>query len=278
MISKLKSNIVYVSLLIALTTLTLMSGSVGAAPPAQGSEGQEYIVQAGDWLSKISEKYYGDILSYPFIFEATNRKAAQDTSFAVIVDPDLIEVGQKLWLPPASALMPDAEFYLNRGVAFYKLGDYEQAIADLDKAIALNPDYADAYYYRGNAYYFVGEYEQAIANYTKAIELDPDNADAYGYLCWFSSLLGHAADVIETCERGVELAPDNGGIRDSRGLARALIGDYEGAIEDFKFYVEWSKENGRYEQRGVKREAWIAELEAGRNPFDEATLQELMEE
>ncbi|NIO70145.1 MAG: hypothetical protein GTN71_14240, partial [Anaerolineae bacterium] len=51
-----------------------------------------------------------------------------------------------------------------------------------------------------------------------------------------------------------------------------------GAIEDFEFYVEWSKENDRYEQRGTKREAWIAELEAGRNPFDEATLEELRNE
>jgi hypothetical protein len=51
MISKLKLNIVYVSLLIALTLLMLMTGSVGAAPPAQATEGQEYIVQAGDWLS-----------------------------------------------------------------------------------------------------------------------------------------------------------------------------------------------------------------------------------
>jgi tetratricopeptide (TPR) repeat protein len=124
----------------------------------------------------------------------------------------------------------------------------------------------------------LGQYEQALADYNKAIELSPDNASFWNSLCWSSSLLGGAADVLESCERAVELAPDNGAIRDSRGLARALTGDYEGAIADFEFYVAWSKENSRYERFGFKREAWIAELQAGRNPFDEATLQELLKE
>ena len=84
--------------------------------------------------------------------------------------------------------------------------------------------------------------------------------------------------MIDACEKGVELEPENGAYHDRRGLARALTGDYEGAIEDFMFFVEWSKENGLYEQYGAQREAWIAELSARRNPFDEATLEVLLNE
>ena len=61
------------------------------------------------------------------------------------------------------------------------------------------------------------------------------------------------------------------GFRDSRGLARALTGDYAGAIEDFEYYVEHSGNDTSV----AKREAWIAELEAGRNPFDDETLETL---
>ena len=32
----------------------------------------EYTVQSGDWLSKIAEKYLGDVLAYLVIVEATN--------------------------------------------------------------------------------------------------------------------------------------------------------------------------------------------------------------
>src|SRR5688572_30342464 len=82
-----------VLLVMSPTTLTQ------AAPPRQESEGEAYTVQAGDWLSKLAEKYYGDPLAFPAIVEATNARAAEDSSFVVITNPDLIEVGQKLWIP-----------------------------------------------------------------------------------------------------------------------------------------------------------------------------------
>jgi sugar lactone lactonase YvrE len=93
-------------LLIALTGVLLIGtlGVAQAAPRTQTEEGgQEYIVQADDWLSKIADKFYGDIFAYPTIVEATNAKAAEDDSFAVIDNPDLIEIGQKLWIPNAPA-------------------------------------------------------------------------------------------------------------------------------------------------------------------------------
>jgi hypothetical protein len=85
-------------LIILLLAVSLTTGVVMAAPPGQNAGGEAYVVQAGDWLSKIAEKYYGDPLAYPTIVEATNAKAAEDESFAVIEDPDVIEVGQKLWI------------------------------------------------------------------------------------------------------------------------------------------------------------------------------------
>ena len=42
------------------------------------------IVQADDWLSKIADKFYGDILAFPAIVEATNAKAAIDDSYTTI--------------------------------------------------------------------------------------------------------------------------------------------------------------------------------------------------
>jgi hypothetical protein len=46
------------SLAVALLVLTLITGVAAAAPVAQEG-GQEYIVQADDWLSKLAEKNYG---------------------------------------------------------------------------------------------------------------------------------------------------------------------------------------------------------------------------
>jgi hypothetical protein len=59
------------------------------------------VVQTGDWLSKLADKFYGDPQAWGVIVDATNAKAASDNTFATITDPNLIEVGQKLWIPTA---------------------------------------------------------------------------------------------------------------------------------------------------------------------------------
>jgi hypothetical protein len=73
--------------------------AVPATPTPTEPGGQPYVVQGGDWLSKLALKFYGDMFAYPIIFEATNLKAEEDSSFATLFDPDLIEIGQKLWIP-----------------------------------------------------------------------------------------------------------------------------------------------------------------------------------
>jgi len=81
---------------------TLLATAASAAGPMQQAGGEEYTVQADDWLSKLAEKNYGDVLAWPVIWKATNAKAEEDDSFANITDPNIIEVGQKLWIPDES--------------------------------------------------------------------------------------------------------------------------------------------------------------------------------
>lgn len=71
---------------------------------------QDYVVQADDWLSKLADKYFGDVLAYPAIFEATNAAAQSDASYATIANPDLIEIGWKLCIPSAA----DAEAMMDK--------------------------------------------------------------------------------------------------------------------------------------------------------------------
>lgn len=93
------------ALFMALLLLCLSRAAVVAAPPGQDPGGEVYTVQKDDWLSKIAEKYYGDVFAYPVIVEATNTKAAEDDSFAAITNPDLIQVGQSLWIPDQAVPM-----------------------------------------------------------------------------------------------------------------------------------------------------------------------------
>ncbi len=62
-----------------------------AAGGGQGQGGQTYTVKAGDNLSRISKQFYGNANEYMRIFYANRDK---------LNDPDKIQVGQQLTIPP----------------------------------------------------------------------------------------------------------------------------------------------------------------------------------
>ena|SRR5215217_1180628 len=67
------------------------SRAMGAAAGGGQGSGQNYEVKSGDNLSKISKQFYGDAGEYMRIFYANRDK---------LNDPDKIQVGQKLVIPP----------------------------------------------------------------------------------------------------------------------------------------------------------------------------------
>ena len=56
---------------------------------------------------------------------------------------------------------------------------YDEAVADLNKAVKLFPDFAHAYYNRANLLALSGSLPEAYEDYSKAIELNPAFAEAY---------------------------------------------------------------------------------------------------
>ncbi len=90
-----------ISLLILVVLATGLLPAVGVAAPPLQEEGEVYTVQKDDWLSKLADKQYGDVLAYPAIVYYNNLKAAEDSTFALIENADLIEVGWTIYLPTA---------------------------------------------------------------------------------------------------------------------------------------------------------------------------------
>ena len=65
------------------------------------------------------------------------------------------------------------------GEAYRLQGDYARALADLDRAIELNPKYDWAFAQRGVTYRLQGDYVRALADFDRAIELDPKYDQAF---------------------------------------------------------------------------------------------------
>jgi len=66
--------------------------------------------------------------------------------------------------------------WFEKGVNFYKSGNYKEELNAYNKAIQLNPQYDWAYIGRGNAYADLGNHQQAINDYNKTIQLNPQYA------------------------------------------------------------------------------------------------------
>jgi hypothetical protein len=88
----------------------LLAVALYLAPAALAQEevvcDSEVMVQTNDWLSKLADKFYGNVLAYQAIVEATNAKNATDPSYAKIENVNLIEPGWKLCIPPAEVAAP----------------------------------------------------------------------------------------------------------------------------------------------------------------------------
>jgi tetratricopeptide (TPR) repeat protein len=68
----------------------------------------------------------------------------------------------------------------SRGNNTFSLGPYDEAIAELTQAIALDPDLASAHYARGVIYWReLNDYARAVRDFTRALELNPRIANAY---------------------------------------------------------------------------------------------------
>ncbi|WP_365973093.1 AAA-like domain-containing protein [Moorena sp. SIO4G3] len=249
-------------------------------------------------------------------FEALESlSSCQDSVDKVAVAPGLVKQGEKLakegdvdgaiakfqkakaWNPELE-LEPDkkakqlaAPVKVEEGEYLARQGNVEGAIAKFQEAKAWNPELelepeikakqlaATAKVRQGEWLAKEGELTKALSLYKEAQQLDPNleiYADSWNALCWFGSLHGYAADVMDACEKAIAKAPKYKYERyqHSRGVARALTGDTAGAISDFQAYVDWAS-NDHWK---AKVQKWIDELRAGKNPFTEEVLKDLLEE
>ena len=132
------------------------------------------------------------------------------------------------------------------------------------------------YYHRGLARLRSGV-EGWDTDLQQALTLEPGYVWALNALCWGYGLTRQPEKGLPFCEEAV--ANDaTGASRDGRAIVYAQLGRNEEAADDLAAYVTWVK--ATYPEffakfHGPEAEHWQAELEAGRNPFDDAVLAKL---
>lgn len=99
-------------LLLALAMLLAFAPLASAAPASAVACEQTVTVTAGDWLSKLADKYFGNPQAYWPIMAYTNYANGEDPAKYPnkITNPDVLEVGWVLCIPSKA----DAEAFLQK--------------------------------------------------------------------------------------------------------------------------------------------------------------------
>lgn len=145
----------------------------------------------------------------------------------------------------ALALNPDfAEAYNRRGYTSYLMKEYDKTIADCSKAIALDAQLAKAYYNRGMAYYKKQNDQMALPDLRKVMQLNEglvkDNPTFYSSLGYAAYITKNYEESLMAYNKAIALKPDNGSYFATRGTAKYLLKQYDAAIADFNEAIKLS--------------------------------------
>ena len=102
----------------------------------------------------------------------------------------------------------EAEKHVIVGDELQGQGRFEEAIAEYDEAIRLDPQLAVAYNNRGLGYKRLGQPQRAIQDLDEAIRLDHQLAVAYATRALAHTALNRNAEAEEDADRAVELGVD----------------------------------------------------------------------
>ena len=127
-----------------------------------------------------------------------------------------------------------ADAYLNRGSALQEIGDLETAIQSFNKTLAINPQHPIAFFNMGNALTAKGELGLAIECYKNALKIRPDNAEAYFNMGNAFKEKGELNEAIDSYKKAIKIRPNHTDVHLNMGIALANRHDLDAAIQSYK--------------------------------------------
>ncbi len=142
---------------------------------------------------------------------------------------------------PDKAKAESANTYKERGDQKFSEGDLYGAISDFNKAIEIDPKYANAYGSRCGAKLNLRMNSEALKDCEKAILINQEDSSIhldkntlFTNLCGVKVNLKDFYGAISDCNKAISLDSKDGLAFRNRGIAKEEIGDMQGACSDWK--------------------------------------------
>lgn len=131
-------------------------------------------------------------------------------------------------------LAPDALLYAARGDVLSDLHQFDEAVADYDKAIELDPTDAMLFANRASIYAQLGDYQLAGRDAERALQLNPEDAIAYSVRGHLLMEQGYYEEAVADYTAVLTLAPAAPGAYYNRGCCLYQLNSLDEALHDFQ--------------------------------------------
>jgi len=155
-------------------------------------------------------------------------------------------LSQELGSTKTRAAYFSSHAFLAKSANHFDEGEYSAALIEINRAIALAPEYAMAYFRRASIFLQIGRYTEALADINWAITNDPEDGNYVHIRGSIYLKMERFEEALADFTRAIKLALDNDWSHYSRGAVYRLMGCYEKALTDINRAIDLSRENNKY--------------------------------
>ena len=127
-----------------------------------------------------------------------------------------------------------AQSLYSQGLGIVSRDEYAKALIYFEKAVEIDPTYAEAWYQAGFCYGMVGRHNDALKASKQAARLRPEWAETFVNIGASSYALGQYKDAVEAYRQATKLDADNADIQYALGLSFNKLGRTDEEILAYK--------------------------------------------
>lgn len=159
-------------------------------------------IAQGNYTLVVADEMGNEVTREPVSIQQTNPEVRLQLPDDPSTRPpaSTVSVAQLRHTPPPRALQAAV-----KAQKLSAAGDYRDAAGQLEKAVALDPAYAEAHTNLGAQYVRLGQPTRAVPEFERAIALDPSSALSQANLAVVLAQLGHTADAVRWSRHALQI-------------------------------------------------------------------------
>jgi WD40 repeat protein/tetratricopeptide (TPR) repeat protein len=154
-----------------------------------------------------------------------------------------------------------------RGKAFSNLSQWDRAIADYDKAIALGAEDSETWYLKGVAHHDLQQWDKALLSLNRALDKDPNQSSAWHYRAAVKNALRRYEQALADADKAIELGDHSAWLRRHRAVALKGLGRTAEARREISELLAAEPEHHSWAL--ALRGGWYAEQQKWREAADD---------